>query len=248
MYTIASGEGLSGIQKGLFLAYPYTVVMNGTRLGSYEPAKRLISDVTGLSINNIMVGLMSGIGCGILGSALANPFYIAKTRAQSYSPLHPVGHQHAYTGPIQALASIYRSGGVRELFRGTQASCVRMSVASPVQLVSYDVTKRTVISLGVKEGLPVHVVSSIIAGAIMVLFLNPFDVVTTRMYNQNYVDGKGTLYSGVTDCFAKILRTEGFFGLYKGLIPHYARVAPHTIMLLVLFDQLSKVANKWNIY
>ncbi len=36
---------------------------------------------------------------------------------------------------------VYKSGGVRELFAGVKAACLRMMVASPVQLVSYDITK-----------------------------------------------------------------------------------------------------------
>lgn len=248
MYTITVNEGLRGIQKGLFLAYPYTIVMNGTRLGSYEPLKRAYSDVTGYSSQNILIGMLAGMTAGAVGSVIANPFYIAKTRTQSYSPMHPVGHQHAYTGPLHALRSIYQMGGLKELFQGTKASVTRMCVASPVQLVSYDFSKRTVMSWGVKEGLHVQVLSSIIAGGLLVLALNPFDVVTTRMYNQKYENGRGTLYSGMGDCFVKILRTEGFFGLYKGLVPHYARIAPHTIILLVLFEQISKAANHLNIY
>ena len=47
-------EGIRGIQKGLFLAYPYTIVMNGTRLGSYEPLKRFISSITGFSPQSIL--------------------------------------------------------------------------------------------------------------------------------------------------------------------------------------------------
>lgn len=110
--------------------------------------------------------MAAGMTCGAIGSIFANPFYIAKTRAQSFSPSNPVGHQHAYSGmidkinniytinkflfvyillffagPIDALMKLYKSGGLKELFQGTRASCVRMMVASPVQLVSYDFSK-----------------------------------------------------------------------------------------------------------
>jgi solute carrier family 25 protein 34/35 len=56
------------------------------------------SEITGGSPNNFFVGMASGAASGIVGSMVANPFYIAKTRLQSYSPHMPVGHQHSYNG------------------------------------------------------------------------------------------------------------------------------------------------------
>jgi solute carrier family 25 protein 34/35 len=136
-WSILKLEGLSGIQKGLFLAYPYTILMNGTRLGLYEYGKKTISKVTGLPSTNVGVGILSGAFSGVLGSILGNPFYIAKTRLQSQSAYLPVGHQHIYKGPLSALSGILREEGVKGLYRGTQAACIRMTAASPVQLVTY---------------------------------------------------------------------------------------------------------------
>jgi hypothetical protein len=45
------------------------------------------------------------------------------------------------TGALSALRGIYREGGVRGLFTGTKAACIRIAVASPTQLVAYDVAK-----------------------------------------------------------------------------------------------------------
>lgn len=109
--------------------------MNGTRLGLYEHGKSLVSSITGLANTNMLVGMISGdekgifsykIGSfsGIVGSMLANPFYIAKTRIQSYSPQLPVGHQHNYQGSWRALWSIYQNDGIRGLFRYFEVSTV----------------------------------------------------------------------------------------------------------------------------
>ena len=45
---------------GLSLAYPYTIVMNGTRLGLYEYGKHFISRIIGLKKTNMLVGMISG--------------------------------------------------------------------------------------------------------------------------------------------------------------------------------------------
>ena len=58
------------------------------------------------------------------------------------------------------------------------------------QIPSYDHTKHTILNLGwMKEGVPLHFVSSMVAGFNTALTTSPVDVVKTRMMNQK---GKGT--------------------------------------------------------
>lgn len=61
----------------------------------------------------------------------------------------------------------------------------------------------------------------------------------SRLYNQH-----GDLYKGVFDCLGKTIRTEGFLALYKGFLPHLARILPHTILTLSLAEQTNKLVRK----
>ena len=61
----------------------------------------------------------------------------------------------------------------------------------------------------------------------------------SRLYNQN-----GNLYKGVVDCLSKTIKTEGFFAIYKGFLPHLARILPHTILTLSLAEQTNKLVRK----
>lgn len=65
------------------------------------------------------------------------------------------------------------------------------------------------------------------------------DTIMSRMYNQN-----GNLYSGVFDCLAKTVKTEGVLAIYKGFLPHLARILPHTILTLSLAEQTLKLMKK----
>lgn len=65
------------------------------------------------------------------------------------------------------------------------------------------------------------------------------DTIMSRLYNQN-----GNLYKGVFDCLAKTVRTEGFLAIYKGFLPHLARILPHTILTLTLAEQTNKLMRK----
>lgn len=62
----------------------------------------------------------------------------------------------------------------------------------------------------------------------------------SRMYNQN-----GNLYQGVFDCLFKTIRTEGLLAIYKGFLPHLARILPHTILTLSLAEQTNKLMRKF---
>lgn len=60
------------------------------------------------------------------------------------------------------------------------------------------------------------------------------------------VQGKGLLYSGVGDCFVKIIKKEGLFGLYKGVGAAYLRLGPHIVISLVVWDWLKLLYHPGN--
>ena len=72
--------------------------------------------------------------------------------------------------------------------------------------------------------------------------MTPFDVASIRMSNQPLDgDGNGKVYRSIGDCFAKILRTEGPQGLYKGCVPSYVRLGPQNLIQLLVWDYLNSV-------
>ena len=63
----------------------------------------------------------------------------------------------------------------------------------------------------------------------------PIDLVKTRMQNQRagaYVEE--LMYRSSLDCFKKVVRHEGFAGLYRGLIPQLMGVAPEKAIKLTV--------------
>lgn len=75
--------------------------------------------------------------------------------------------------------------------------------------------------------------------------MNPFDVVSTRLYSQEVKNGVGVLYSGVFDCFRKTFQSEGVSGLMKGWTAHYMRLGPHTVATFVLWEQVKSLASSY---
>ena len=76
-----------------------------------------------------------------------------------------------------------------------------------------------------------------IAGAIGAFAVYPIDLVKTRMQNQRSKSYVGeVMYRNSWDCFKKVVRHEGFLGLYKGLTVQLIGVAPEKAIKLTVND------------
>ncbi|KAK0623256.1 mitochondrial carrier domain-containing protein [Immersiella caudata] len=240
--VIVRNEGLRGVYRGLGCAYIYQVLLNGCRLGFYEPMR---SNITGFlfkdpKTQSLGVNMFCGAASGMLGAAAGSPFFLAKTRLQSFSPFLPVGTQHNYRNAWDGLKQIYKGEGVRGLYRGVGAAMIRTGFGSSVQLPTYFFAKRRLVRhLGMEEGPALHLASSTVSGFVVCVVMHPPDTIMSRLYNQN-----GNLYKGVFDCLAKTVKTEGFLAIYKGFLPHLARILPHTILTLSLAEQTNKLIRK----
>ncbi|XP_031796151.1 calcium-binding mitochondrial carrier protein Aralar2, partial [Sarcophilus harrisii] len=77
-----------------------------------------------------------------------------------------------------------------------------------------------------------------VAGAVGATAVYPIDLVKTRMQNQRSTGSLvgELMYKNSFDCFKKVLRYEGFFGLYRGLLPQLLGVAPEKAIKLTVND------------
>jgi len=174
--VIVRNEGLKGIYRGIGAAYVYQMILNGCRLGFYEPIRH---SVTSLFYNDPMaqslgVNIFSGAASGILGAAAGSPFFLVKTRLQSYSPTAPVGTQHAYRNSVDGLMQIYKGEGIKGLYRGVGAAMVRTGFGSSVQLPTYFFAKRRLERhLGMEDSPALHLASSTASGFVVACVMHP---------------------------------------------------------------------------
>ncbi|KAK7465453.1 Mitochondrial oxaloacetate carrier protein [Stygiomarasmius scandens] len=246
-------EGIRGLQRGLGPAYMYQMLLNGSRLGFYEPFRRNINKLVGWAPEEQVpiTSVIAGASSGAVGASLGNPLFLIKARMQAYSPALPVGAQHYYKNPFHALSTIFRAERWRGLVRGIDAAILRTSMGSSVQLPSYNFTKTQLVNHGI---LPANstwtfLASSAVSGACVCVVMQPADTALTRMYNQPTIvneAGKhvGALYKNPLDCLWKTFKTEGVRGWYKGSTAHFLRIAPHTIITLTANDLIVNLYKK----
>ncbi|KAJ3602896.1 hypothetical protein NHX12_030641 [Muraenolepis orangiensis] len=236
LWVVARTDGIRGLQKGLSVGLMYQGLMNGVRLGSYSYCEASgITSVRGGS-------LLSGAAAGALGAFIASPAYLVKTHLQAQTvETIAVGHQHNHQGVSSAFATIYRREGIIGLWRGVNGAVPRVMVGSAAQLATFSSAKEWVSQAQWfnPNSWLIALISAMISGVAVTIAMTPFDVISTRLYNQPVDElRRGRLYSGFSDCFLKVCRAEGVLGLYKGMGPVFLRLCPHTVLSMLLWDMM----------
>ena len=131
---------------------------------------------------------------------------------------------------------------MRALWRGVGPTVQRAAILTATQIPTYDHVKSTLILKGyLSECLQLHMFASIIAGFVTAFVTSPVDVIKTRVMYENTYRSERLVYTNVCSCFKKILRTEGILGFYKGFIPNWVRIGPHTIITFLILENLRKI-------
>jgi solute carrier family 25 aspartate/glutamate transporter 12/13 len=81
-----------------------------------------------------------------------------------------------------------------------------------------------------------HFALGSLAGAFGAFMVYPIDLVKTRMQNQRSSRVGEMLYKNSLDCAKKVIRNEGFKGLYSGVLPQLVGVAPEKAIKLTVND------------
>ncbi|XP_063120152.1 mitochondrial glutamate carrier 1 isoform X7 [Rattus norvegicus] len=93
--------------------------------------------------------------------------------------------------------------------------------------------------------LPAKLINGGIAGLIGVTCVFPIDLAKTRLQNQQ--NGQ-RMYASMSDCLIKTIRSEGYFGMYRGAAVNLTLVTPEKAIKLAANDffrhQLSKDGQK----
>ncbi|XP_068899055.1 solute carrier family 25 member 35-like [Tenebrio molitor] len=244
-YVIVKNEGILAMQKGLGPALLMHGVRNSIKLGSYQwlTTNGYVCDSEDRTIFYRSL-LASGFG-GAAGAFCGSPLFQITTQMQSQAADKiAVGHQHGHSGLVQAFQTIYFRYGMQGLWRGASANILRTVVGASAQLTTFAKSKdvlRKNHELFQHSTVLTAFVASIVGGTCQTIFQTPFDLVCIRLNNQPVdASGKGVLYNGMIECFAKTCKSEGVLGLYKGVGVNYMRIARHTGFCLVFWDLLKE--------
>ncbi|KIK99893.1 hypothetical protein PAXRUDRAFT_780592 [Paxillus rubicundulus Ve08.2h10] len=232
--TSFAENGLRTIYTGLSASLLRQMTYSLVRLGSYEEMKRRMSENGRPSTGKL---LLAASAAGGLGGVAGNPADIILVRMTSDS-LRPPEQQYGYRNAMTGLVSLVKHEGVRALSRGLGTNATRAVLMNMSQVGSYDFFKTTLLRHHIPfvhyqfhDGLFLHVVASLMAGACGTTVCSPVDVIRTRIMGSS---GKAS----AVQVLVKSLREEGPMFMFKGWTPAFMRLGPNTVLMFVFFERL----------
>lgn len=128
---------------------------------------------------------------------------------------------------------VRREEGFKRLFSGATTATGRGFLMTIGQIAFYDQVKYLLLKTGYfKDDPRLHFSASLAAGAIATTLTQPLDVLKTRAMNAKPGEFKSTW--DIVKHTAKL----GPLGFFKGYVPAFVRLGPHTVLTFLILEQL----------
>lgn len=217
-------EGFKGLYKGLrpqlLGVAPEKAIkltVNDT-IKSFYPKTLTNQDIIGLNI-------ISGSVAGLSQVIVTNPLEMTKIQLQI--------HGETYSKKSLSLAHVIKKLGIKGLYRGSRACMMRDIPFSGIYFPLYSYLRNKLMidnKVTTFNQILVGTVSGICASSIT----TPADVIKTRLQIHS------EKYKGIKDCYFKMVKNEGYRGLFKGVVPRVSRSAPQFGITLYFYEMLKE--------
>ncbi|EDR13164.1 mitochondrial NAD transporter [Laccaria bicolor S238N-H82] len=263
--TILTDQGFRGLYRGLgptILGYLptwaiYFAVYDGIKNIFGEPPpgtrERLYPAAQVKGYQPVMrehpwsLHILSAMTAGAASTICTNPLWVIKTRFMTQLP-GDIRYRHT----LDAAITIYRTEGLRAFYRGLVPSLLGiMHVA--VQFPLYEHLK---LYAQADSEAPLTSQTILMCSAISKMTASiatyPHEVVRTRLQTQRRPladdissDGmiKRHVRGGIIYTTAKLIRKEGWTGLYKGLSINLLRTVPNSAVTMLTYELLMRQLN-----
>ncbi|CCG24411.1 mitochondrial dicarboxylate transporter [Candida orthopsilosis Co 90-125] len=233
LYRIISNEGFFKIYSGLTASLLRQATYSTTRFGIYEVLKEYYIKESHNQHPGTLVLLPMSMIAGAMGGLVGNPADVVNIRMQNDSTL-PIQQRRNYKNAFDGLYKVCKNEGVQSLFRGLSPNLVRGVLMTASQVVTYDIAKGLLIDHIHMDPSKksTHFGASLIAGLVATTVCSPADVVKTRIMNS-----KGSGQNAIT-ILQNAIKQEGIGFMFRGWLPAFIRLGPHTIVTFLVLEQL----------
>ncbi|XP_077283134.1 solute carrier family 25 member 32 [Arctopsyche grandis] len=236
--TIFKTEGVRGLYRGV----TPNVWGSGSAWGFYflfyNTIKTWIQKGDAKTPLGPAMHMLAAAEAGILTLVMTNPIWVVKTRLCLQHNGDNISENMRYRGMVDGLSKIYKTEGVRGLYRGFVPGMFGVSHGA-LQFMTYEEMKNRYnfyrklpidTKLTTYEYLSFAAISKFIAAGTTY----PYQVVRARLQDHHHS------YSGVWHCVTDTWRFEGWRGFYKGLRPNLMRVIPATMITFLTYEKVSQ--------
>lgn len=229
---VFKSDGILGLYRGLSASLLRQLTYSTTRFGVYEELKGLFTTARQSPSFPTLVAMASM--SGFLGGIAGNPADLLNVRMQNDAALPPEKRRN-YKNAIEGLVRMVREEGVVSLWRGVWPNSMRAVLMTASQLASYDIFKQGLLNnTSLSDNLTTHFLASFCAGFVATTVCSPVDVIKTRVMSAH----EGT---SVFTLLPEIMRNEGVGWMFRGWVPSFIRLGPHTIATFLFLEQHKKI-------
>lgn len=187
-----------------------------------------------------LASAMSGSVSGAFVSACVQPLDVIRTRMQADSAR---GASNVST--VRTFQAILKGGGVRDFWRGTQPTVIRLGIGAGLHFFFLESLK-PIFETRDEWGRPhLSPMGAVLTGglsrAMAALVSCPITVVKTRMEyagSEAVMNRSVPVYKNTADALRTIFKAEGARGLYVGLVPTIASNVPFSAIYYMLYTRL----------
>ncbi|XP_072297453.1 mitochondrial adenyl nucleotide antiporter SLC25A24-like [Eucyclogobius newberryi] len=195
---------------------------------AYEQYKKLLTS-EGQKIETHF-RFMAGSLAGATAQTTIYPMEVLKTRLT----LRKTGQ---YSGMVDCAKKILRNEGIKAFYKGYIPNLLGIIPYAGIDLAVYESLKNTWLSYhqdSTNPGILVLLGCGTISSTCGQLASYPLALVRTRMQAQATLDASDQ--QSMNALLKKIVAKDGFFGLYRGILPNFMKVIPAVSISYVVYE------------
>eukprot|EP01125_Pyxidicula_operculata_P021400 TRINITY_DN8226_c0_g1_i1.p1 TRINITY_DN8226_c0_g1~~TRINITY_DN8226_c0_g1_i1.p1 ORF type:complete len:299 (+),score=23.80 TRINITY_DN8226_c0_g1_i1:51-947(+) len=234
MKLIIENEGWKKLWRGntatIVRVFPYAAI----QFMSYEKYKKLLIPQNNEKKLNPITHLVCGSLAGATAVTFTYPLDLMRARLASQV------NNMVYNNIFHGLALSFRQEGIKSWFKGMNATLQGILPYAGVNFCVFE-TLKYYAPKNEKGELPTmwKLICGGIAGPIGQTVSYPWDVVRRRQQTWGFAPGTKALETlGTYQTMKKIVQSEGFFALYRGISINYMKATPTVGITFAVYETL----------
>ena len=180
------------------------------------------------------IDIAAGGMAGCVSRTLTSPLERLKILRQVQESRDPTHLR--YSSIWQSLTRIFHEEGWKGYFKGNGANVARIAPYSAVQFGVYERMRKVTQDSAFPRPV-ISMATGAVSGVMAVVVTYPLDVTRAHLTIQ-VTDIK---YKGVIDCAKSVVKQKGLYGLYQGMWPTVAGIAPYVAINFTCYERLKEI-------
>ncbi|GLJ26696.1 hypothetical protein SUGI_0519620 [Cryptomeria japonica] len=263
--NILKHEGFCGLYRGLGTSLMGTIPARALYMSALEITKSTVgttsmklgfSEPTSAAVANAAAGLSASVAAQLVWTpvdVISQRLMVQGTRG--FSPAST-----SYANGIDAFRIVFRTEGLRGLYRGFGMSILTYAPSNALWWASYCVVQRMVWgnlgycsrkdgrikecidpSPGSKLVVAVQGLSAALAGGVAALVTTPLDTIKTRL---QVLEGEENRRPTVAQTVRNLMKEGGWTACYRGLGPRWASMSMSATTMITTYEFLKRMSTK----